>query len=163
LAKEVGIHANWEQYTALVSWFPTPPQKAPSEYDMYCYSYRDTLHSGSQTMEIPWLDEASRMNPFTYNIVINTDTARENGLKDGDVIWIESNYGRKVRGPVKTTEGVHPQCLGIAATAGHWVKGQPIAYGKGINFNVLMELDMKHSDPTCLTIETSAKVKIYKA
>jgi molybdopterin-containing oxidoreductase family molybdopterin binding subunit len=163
LAEGVGVHADWEQYTGLVSWFPTPPQKAPPEYDMYCYSYRDTLHNGSQTMELPWLDEVSKMNPFTYNIVINADTARGKGLKDGDIIWIESNYGRKIKGPIKTTEGVHPQCLGIAATAGHWVKGQPIAYGKGVNFNVLMELDLEHSDPTCLTIETSAKVKIYKA
>ena len=162
LAEGAGVHAEWEQYTGLVSWFPTPPQKAPPEYDLYCYSYRDTLHTGGQTMENPWLDEASGMNPYTYNIVINTETARKKGLKDGDIIWIESNYGRKVKGPIKTTEGVHPQCIGIAATAGHWVKGQPIAYGKGVNFNVLMELDLEHSDPTSLNIETSAKVKIYK-
>jgi len=163
LAEGAGVHAEWEQYTGLLSWFPTPPHKVSSEYDLYCYSYRDTLHLGGQTMENPWLDEASRIGPFTYNIVVNKETAESKGLRDGDVIWIESNYGRKVKGPIKTTASVHPQCIGIAATAGHWVKGQPIAYGKGIHFNELMELDLEHSDPVSLSIETSAKVKIYKA
>jgi len=163
LAEGVGLHYDWEQYTGLVSWFPTPPQKAPSEYDLYCYSYRDTLHTGSGTQENPYLDEASGMNSFTYNIVINTETAKKKGLKDGDVIWIESDYGRKTKGPIKITEGVHPQCIGIAATAGHWVKGQPIAYNKGVSYNKILQLDLKHSDPVSMTIETATKVKIYKA
>jgi len=162
LAEGAGVHAQWEQYTGLVSWFPPVTHKVSGEYDLYCYSYRDTLHSGGQTMENPWLDEASRMNPYTYNIVINSETAKEKGLKEGDIIWVESNYGRKTKGPIKTTECVHPQCIGIATTAGHWVKGQPIAYGKGVYFNELIELDLEHSDPVSLSIETSAKVKIYK-
>jgi len=163
LAESVGVSTEWEQYTPLVSWFPTPPNKVKGDYDMYCYSYRDTLHSGGQTMENPWLDEASRMNPYTYNIVINAETAEIKGLKEGDIIWVESNYGRRTKGPIKITEAVHPQCIGIAATAGHWVKGQTIAYGKGVYFNELMELDLEHCDPVSLSIETSAKVKIYKA
>jgi len=114
-------------------------------------------------MENPYLDEASQMNPQIYNIVINTDTAKKKGFKDGDIVTIESNYGRKTTGPLKLTECVHPQCIGIATTAGHWVKGQPIAYGKGVHFNVLMELDLEHSDPVCLSVETAAKVKVYKA
>ena len=163
LAESVGVSTEWEQYTPLVSWFPTPPNKVLGEYDLYCYSYRDTLHTGGQTMENPWLDEASRMNPYTYNIVINSETAQVKGIEEGDIIWVESNYGRKTSGPVKLTESVHPQCIGIATTAGHWVKGQPIAYGNGVYFNELMELDLEHCDPVSLSIETSAKVKIYKA
>jgi len=31
-------------------------------------------------MEQPWLDEASRMNPYTYNITINARTARKKGM-----------------------------------------------------------------------------------
>ncbi|MCX6013024.1 MAG: molybdopterin-dependent oxidoreductase [Chloroflexi bacterium] len=164
IAEKAGVHANWDQYTGLVSWFPNPVHKVgDSEYDLYCYSYRSTLHTGGQTHENIWLDEASRMNPWLYSIVINTDTAKKKGLKEGDIIVIESNYGRKTKGPVKLTETVHPRCVGIATTAGHWVKGQPIAYGKGVYFNELLELDLEHSDPVSLSLETSAKVKIYKA
>jgi len=163
LAESVDIHVNWEQYTGLISWFATPPHKASSEFDLYCLSYRDTLHTGSGTMEIPLLDEASSINPFTYNIAINDETARQKRLQDGDIICIESDGGRTIKGPIKTTQGIHPEVIAIAATAGHWVKGQPIAYGKGVNFDVLVELDLQHLSPVNLNMETSVKVKISKA
>jgi molybdopterin-containing oxidoreductase family molybdopterin binding subunit len=162
LAESVDIHVDWNQYTGLVSWFPTPSNKETGEYDLYCMSYRDTLHTGSGTMQIPLLDEASHLSPYTYNIVINESTAKKRGLKSGDVITIESNYGRKIEGPLKTSQGIHPEVIAIATTAGHWVKGQPIAYGKGVNFDVLVELDLEHVDPTVFNIETSVKVKITK-
>ena len=102
------------------------------------------------------------MNPYTYNIVINTDTARRKGLKDGDIIEIESYNGQKIEGPIKTMEGCHPQVIAIAGTAGKWSKGQPIAFGKGVNFDTLLFLDLEHADPTSLNLETSAKVRISK-
>ena len=123
---------------------------------------RDILHSGSGTMEQPWIDEASRINPYTYNITINVDTAREKEIKDNDMIEIETYQGRKVRGTVKLVEGQHPQTVGIAATAGHWAKGQPIAKGKGVNFDNLLPLDLEHTDPICGNIETAVRVKITK-
>jgi len=160
LAEGAGVHANWEQYSGLVSWFPTPPHKATNQYDLYCLSYRDILHTGSGTMQLPLVDEASRMNPYTYNIVIHTDTAKQKGLADGDIIEIESDHGRIINGPIKISQGIHPDVIAIAATAGHWAKGQPIAYSKGVHFDKLIELDMEHVDPTNLNMETSVKVKI---
>jgi molybdopterin-containing oxidoreductase family molybdopterin binding subunit len=160
LAEGAGVHANWEQYSGLVSWFPTPPHKATNQYDLYCLSYRDILHTGSGTMQLPLVDEASRMNPYTYNIVIHTDTAKQKGLADGDIIEIESDHGRIINGPIKISQGIHPDVIAIAATAGHWAKGQPIAYNKGVHFDKLIELDMEHVDPTNLNMETSVKVKI---
>ena len=147
----------------LISWFPCTIHKLDNpEYDLYCYSYRDVLHSGSATMEQPWIDEASRMNPYTYNITINADTARKKGIKDGDTIEVETYQGRKVAGSVKLLEGQHPQTVGIAATAGHWAKGQPIARGKGTNFDTLLPIDLEHMDPVCGNIETAVRVKVRK-
>ena len=103
------------------------------------------------------------MNPHIYNIVINRDTGTAKGLADGDIVTVESNYGRKTTGPIILSDCEHPKCIGIASTAGHWVKGQKIAYNQGVHFNVLMELDLEHTDPVCLSIETAAKVKVYKA
>ena len=113
-------------------------------------------------MEQPWLDEASKMNPYTYNITMNRSTAFKKGLKEGNVIEVESFSGRKVYGRLKLLEGQHPQVLGIAANAGHWAKGQPIAKGKGTNFDTLLELDQEHLDPISTTIETSAKTRVRK-
>ena len=120
------------------------------------------MHSASMTMEQPWLDEASQMNPYTYNITMNATTGRQKGLKDGDVIEVESYQGRKVTGTVKMLEGHHPQTVGIAATAGHWAKGQPVARGKGTNFDNLLPMDHEHTDPISGNIETSVRVSVKK-
>ncbi len=160
---ETGIFMDPEQYTPLISWFPCTTHKVEDpKYDLYCYSYRDTIHSATMTMEQPWLDEASRMNPYTYNITMNAETGKAKGLEDGDRIEIETYQGRKATGTVKLMEGHHPNTVGIAATAGHYAKGQPIAKGKGTNFDNLLPLDWEHMDPICGTIETSVRVSIRK-
>lgn len=114
-------------------------------------------------MEQPWLDEASRMNPYTYSICMNEDTAKKKGLKDGDEILVETVTGRKVTGRLKTMRGHHPETCSIAACSGHWADGLPIARGKGTNFDNLLELDLKHSDPISLNIETAARVRVMKS
>jgi len=161
--KETGIGMAPDHYTPLISWFPCTIHRVKDpEYDLYCYSYRDILHHASSTMEQPWLDEASRMNPYTYNITLNTATGKRNGLNDGDTVEVESYQGRKVSGTVKLMEGHHPQTIGIAGTAGHWAKGQPIARGRGTNFDNLLPTDFEHMDPVCGNIETAVRVKVRK-
>ncbi|MBI4296800.1 MAG: molybdopterin-dependent oxidoreductase [Chloroflexi bacterium] len=162
IMKELGMDYDFTQFTPFISWTPCWVHTDNQEYDLYCFSYRDTLHTGSSTMEQPWLDEASRMNPYTYTITMNTDAARTRGLKDGDIIEVESVSGRKVRGQLKLMEGQHPQTMGIAACSGHWAKGLPIAKDKGTNFDQLLELDLQHVDPVTWGIETSVRVKVRK-
>ena len=160
---EVGINLDWDQYTPFLSWFPCAPHlvKDP-QYDLYSFSYRDIIHTSSSTMETPWLDEVSAMNPYTYNVTMNADTAQKKGLKDGDLIEIESSYGHKVTGRLKARKGQHPETLAIMGTAGHWAKGQPIAKGKGTNFNLLMEARLEECDPVTLNLELCLKVKATK-
>ncbi len=163
ITREIGLDIDLNQYTPLCTWFPCSIHSVENPaYDMYCYSYRDTLHTGSHTMEQPWLDEASSMSPYTYNITMNRDTAAQKGLKDGDLIELETVAGYKVQGTLKTMGGQHPRTIGIAACSGHWGKGMPIARGKGTNFNTLMTFDMKHIDPLVLTTEMCARVKVGK-
>jgi len=163
ITEEIELKVNMEQYTPLISWFPCSIHQVDDpSFDLYCLSYRDILHTGSHTMEQPWLDEASRMNPYTYNITMNRSTAKEKGLNDGDIIAIEANTGGKIQGPLKLMEGHHPQTMGIAACNGHWARGMPIARGKGVNFDILMANDLQHVDPISLNIETAVRVKVKK-
>jgi anaerobic selenocysteine-containing dehydrogenase len=146
--EKTGLGIDLDAYTPLISWYPSTIHKVEDpKYDLYCYSYRDILHSASQTMEQPWLDEASLMNPYTYHITMNADTAKEKGIKDGDAVEVETYQGRKVTGAVKLLRGHHPLALGIAACSGHFAKGLPIASGKGSNFNTLLPIDFEHIDP----------------
>jgi anaerobic selenocysteine-containing dehydrogenase len=160
---QIGLNLNWEQYTPFISWFPCAPHLVKDhQYDLYCFSYRDIVHMASATMETPWLDEVSAMNPYTYNVTMNADTAKRKGLKDGDPIEIESAYGHRVTGTLKVRKGQHPETLAIMGTAGHWAKGQPIAHGKGTNFNTLMEARLEECDPVSLNLEVCLKVKVKK-
>jgi anaerobic selenocysteine-containing dehydrogenase len=162
-AKVAGVNLEWEQFTPLISYFtPQVAREEAGEFDLYSFSYRDILHNGTYTMEFPWLDEVSRQNPYTYNITMNADTANKKGLKDGDLICLESSYGRKTTGYLKTMQGLHPRCVAIAACSGAWAKGAPIAYGKGTNFNILLESDFKHACPVCWSQETATMIKVYK-
>jgi len=39
-------------------------------------------------MEQPWIDEASRMNPYTYNITMNADTGRKTQVYNPDCMVV---------------------------------------------------------------------------
>jgi hypothetical protein len=59
-------------------------------------------------------------------------------------------------------KGIQRQAVGIAACSGHWANGMPIAKGKGTNFDILLEMDLKHQDPVCLNMETAVRVSVRK-
>lgn len=161
--KKTGLFMDPAQYTPLISWFPTTIHKVTDpEYDLYCYSYREILHSTSQTMEQPWIDEASRMNPWTYNITMNVATGRRKGLKDGDLVEVETYLGRKEKGTVKLFEGHHPLAVGISSVSGHFARGQPIARGKGSNFNNILPMTFEHTDPVAGNLECCVRVTVRK-
>ncbi|MFQ5848015.1 MAG: molybdopterin-dependent oxidoreductase [Candidatus Methylomirabilales bacterium] len=150
-------------YSPLPEWLPCPTHTVEDpRYDLFAFYYRDVLHTNAFTMQNPWLDEASQMDPYTYRISLNTTTARRRGIADGDRIRVESSAGRRVSGRAKLTEGIHPEGVGISACAGHWTRHQPIAQGKGVFFNDLLEVDYKHTSPVNLNLDLCAKVRVFK-
>ncbi len=163
MGEKLGIHMDWEQYTPLLSYFPPVIYKeGGAEHDLIAFSYRDILHAGNVTAEIPWIDEISQMNPYTYNISMNTETAKKKGLKEGDTIYVENTRGMKASGKLKLMKGMHPQVVGMVGSLGGWARGQPVARGKGAFFNDLVILDHKHICPVCGSLETAIRVKVYK-
>ncbi len=164
VADQFGVELDYSHYEALPDWNPCPSHMVKDkQYDLWSFYYRDVLHTNSFTMENPLLDEASQMTPYSYNISLNASTARRKGIKNGDLIWLESSYGRKVKGKANVTEGIMPEAVGIAACAGHWTKGMPLALNKGTFYNDLIEIDYEHMDPANLNMDLCAKVKVYKA
>jgi anaerobic selenocysteine-containing dehydrogenase len=138
---------------------PSHGCKTPG-FDLYAFYYRDIIHTNSYTMENPWLDEAARLDPYSYAIAINADVGRNKGLVDGAPIRVETETGRKVEGRVKLMQGIHPEGLGIAACAGHWGDGMPVAKGKGVFFNELLELDWEHASPINFNLDLCVRVKV---
>jgi molybdopterin-containing oxidoreductase family molybdopterin binding subunit len=159
-----GLDVPMEYYSALVEYLPCVSHKCDNDgFDFYTFYYRDTLHTNSFTMENAWLDEAAQLDPYSYNIAMNTASGLNRGLEDGDMIWLETERGRKVKGRVHLTQAIHPEGLGIAALCGHWAKGMPVAKGKGIFYNELLELDWDYVNPVNLTLDLCSKVKVTRA
>jgi molybdopterin-containing oxidoreductase family molybdopterin binding subunit len=155
---------DWKFYTPLAEWFPCPSHEVTDpEFDLTAFSWRPSFHTQSSTQNNPWLDELSLRDPFVYLIQINSGTGQEKGLKDNDIVWIENKRGRRIKGPVKLVEGMHPEQLGIAGCHGHWARGTPIARGKGQFFDDLIIVDKHHTDSLTQGTDACVKVKIYKA
>ena len=164
IAEPRGLEIPEDYYQPMPDWLPCGSHECQStEHDCYAFYYRDTLHTNSYTMENAWLDETARLDPYSYNIVLNTTTGEAKGLATGDMIWVEGETGRKVKGRVRLTEAIHPEGVGIAALAGHWGDGMPVAKGKGVFFNDLLEIDWAHSSPVNLNLDLCAKAKVSKA
>ncbi|MBI3090596.1 MAG: molybdopterin-dependent oxidoreductase [Candidatus Tectomicrobia bacterium] len=163
LAEPRGWHIPREYYSPLPSFLPCVSHEETSEqHDLYAFYYRDAIHTNSFTMENPWLDETAQLDPFSYTAAMHSEAGRRKGLKDGDWVWIESVKGRRIRGRVHLTEAIHPEGLGIAACAGHWTEAQPIAKGKGVFINDLLEVDMEHSSPANLNLDLCVKVGVTR-
>jgi anaerobic selenocysteine-containing dehydrogenase len=162
IAGELGIELDWEHYSAVPEWFPIPPHLVTDpQYDLYCFNNCDVLHAASTTAEQPWIDEAGGMNPYTYNITMNADVARQKGLKDGDRLELESDKGNKVQGVLKVREQ-HPETITIMGRAGHWSPGLPVARGKGVGFQFLMDNTFRDCCPVTWHPEPCVKVKVAK-
>jgi molybdopterin-containing oxidoreductase family molybdopterin binding subunit len=157
-----GLKIPREYYEPLPDFLPCLSHGCKKEgFDFYAFYYRDVIHTNSFTHENPWLDEAAQLDPISYTIAVNADSGRKRGLADGQLVWVEVESGRKVKGRLHLTQGIHPEGLGIGGCAGHWAeKGLPIAKGKGVFFNELLELDWAHSSPVNINLDLCAKVKV---
>jgi anaerobic selenocysteine-containing dehydrogenase len=161
IAEPRGLRIPLEYYEPMPDFLPCRSHCCTEpEFDLYGFYYRDTIHANSFTMENPWLDEAAQLDPFSYTIAMNADVGKRKDLVDGQSVWVESEKGRRVKGRIKLTQAIHPEGLGIAACAGHWGDGMPVAKGKGVFFNELLEIDWDHCSPSNLNLDLCVKVKV---
>jgi molybdopterin-containing oxidoreductase family molybdopterin binding subunit len=161
IARAHGLDWDDAYYGPLPRWLPCPSHEVrDAAYDLYGFYYRDTLHTNSFTTENAWLDEAARLDPFSYTIALNASTGRRKGFREGQEVWLESPHGRRVRGRLHLTEAIHPECVGVGGCAGHWARTLPVARGKGVFFNDLLEIDWAHTSPVNLNLDTCVKLRI---
>jgi molybdopterin-containing oxidoreductase family molybdopterin binding subunit len=154
---------DWSRFKPLPDWYPCPSHiHTGGDFDMYAFYWRAVMHTNSMTMQNPWLDEIARQDPYVYTIQINRETASKKGFKDGDEVYVENIKGHKISGRLILTEGIHPEHIAIAACAGHWTPYQPVARGKGVFFNDLIEMDVTHIDPLTLNQDICVRVRVYK-
>ena len=153
-------------FQALPSWIDHPEHEAPEEFDMYAVNWK----IGSRAFGMGGLEELSpvreiqlRQSLETNSILLNAQTAREKGLKDGDHVVCESQYGGKVEGVVMTTQLIQPQCAGFAGNFGRKAMFMGPYSQQGSNYNQLLSAADGEFDPVVGGIEITAAIKVTKA
>lgn len=159
---QMGIKWDLTPYSPVPIWIPCEANEDDEEYDLIATNCKVPTHQFSITTENLWIDEVARNNPYTYNIMVHTSTARQKGLKTGDWVCVESRHG-KYTGRLKVTELVHPSCVNSCGTFGHWAKGLPISERKGVLHNALLPRpNLDRIDTLSGQIDMCVRVKIYK-
>ena len=164
VTEEMGI-PDWDisDYQPLPDWKPCPPYERKSQdYDLYAVNYKLLAHTWSRTIDNVWLSEMGDYDPYAYYILINSQTAKRKGIRDGDLICLQTERGDRVEGEAKVTECVHPEVVGIGGTFGHWAKGLPVAKGKGVHFNTLIPINLECIDKVSAAVDCCVKVKVSK-
>ncbi len=152
----------FDEYQPLPEYKPLPTHEAPAEFDLYAVNYK-TPTFGMYSMDNPYLMElTNRYDPYTMNAWINAATAKTKGLKDGDLVWVESYIGTKVPAEIKVSECIHPEVVAIGGAFGRWSRHMNPASTEGPHWNTLVSYEMKYVEPIAGGFEMNAKVKLHK-
>jgi anaerobic selenocysteine-containing dehydrogenase len=131
-------------------------------YPLMLSSYQPMLNVENGNQNYPWSQEIFLVMHgvgWTNFAEINKATASALGIKDKDLVWVESPFGRiKVR--ARVIGGVHPQVVSIARGQGHY-SGGSWQKGIGVNPNEIVGVDYDHLSGQSAIFNT--RVRVYKA
>ena len=151
----------WDDYQPLPTAELDPVHQEPPEYDMYGMFYKDIQLNFGESLSNPWIKDIVYRDPVHIALMLNPKTAEKKGLKPLDIVKVESPTGM-LYGRIGTTEGIHPDALGVSnalsrAKTKH--KGVPHAGG---HFNDLLPYDLRNTDAVTGQPETVCRLKITK-
>jgi anaerobic selenocysteine-containing dehydrogenase len=132
------------------------------KYPLLLLPYQPLMVVENGSQNYPWAQEIFLpMNGVGWQtlVEINSDTARTLGLKDGQVVWVESPF-QKIKAKVKFSEGVHPGTVAIPFGQGHYSYGT-WQKGIGVNPNEIIGVDYDTISGQAAFFNT--RVKVYKA
>lgn len=167
----IQLKPNNDFHTKALHPFPTyspDPQiagdtAAPPEYDLWVIHAKTLLHSMTNPMANAWIAEVTQLfDPYSMNIIMNTQTAKARGLKNGDSVVVESMFG-KTTGQIRVTELVGPEVIGMHGCFGFKATSLPPYAKFGPHVNELGTMDEKYICPISTGFENRMRVKVYKA
>lgn len=126
-----------------------------SKHPYILTSGKTAIHTNGHTQNVPYLNMLMKDNP----VWVNTQTAKKEGLKSGDKIYLE-NETAKEKATVFVTEGIRPDTLFAYMGFGRSSSKLKRTAGDGTNLSKLLPLE---KGPICSTMITNVGVKIVKA
>jgi len=139
--------------------FPTPHLEA-TDFPFYLITFKKMYRNQSgNTATNPILNT---LGPDTQEngVVINAQTAQEKGIKNGELVVIETRIG-KIEGKAVLTQGIRPDTLAVSYHFGQQGIGLPDYAKKGMWVNSVLEL---HPDVVSgMNSFNDSKCKLYKS
>ena len=132
------------------------------KYPLYLSTYEPLLNVENGSQNYPWAQELFLVmhgSGWTNFAEINSKTAKGLGIRDGDMVWVESPFN-KIEARARVFEGIHPYVVSIANGQGHYARGR-WAKGIGVNPNEIIGVDYDHLSGQSAFFNT--RVKVYKA
>ena len=167
-ANNVTVPAGMDKYSAffqaLPTWIPHPEHEAPGRVR----SLRRELEDWHPAFGMGGFEELAQIRSATEtsldvnSILVNRATARDKGLKDGDEVLCESQYGGQQRGFVLTTELLHPKTVGFPGNFGRTAMFMGPQAREGVNYNQLLSARDGEFDPVIGGVEITAAVRLTK-
>ena len=152
-------------YQALPVWRPNNAASAPAEFDMYAVVWRTPAFMfdlSSVENNALLHDIVDHWDPYQFVVMINRKTAKEKGIQDGQMVTVESPYG-KTQAKVLLTEVIHPETVGFPGGLKRSSLGLSPLARKGTNFNCLAPIDDGTFEPMTGGLDTCVKVKVRAA
>jgi anaerobic selenocysteine-containing dehydrogenase len=153
----------FDLYRPVPHWVENSEFRAPEEFDLWAINWRTPYHSNDSSNVIgnPWLTEINEKDPTDGVVCINTVTANGKALEEGDLVFVESRYG-KIEGKLHISELFHPDAVGISGCYGlGTIQSNPLNRG-GPHFNSLLPIEDKTLEGVSAGIEIAPRVKVYK-
>jgi len=133
-----------------------------NSYPLLLSTYQPLLNVENGSQNYPWAQEMFLVTHgvgWTNFAEMNRHTAQALGIKDGDMVWVESPFSKlKVR--ARVFEGIHPRVVSIASGQGHHAYGS-WAKDIGVNPNEIIGVDYDHLSGQAACFNT--RVRVYKA
>jgi anaerobic selenocysteine-containing dehydrogenase len=131
-------------------------------YPLVLATYFPLLDIDNGNQNYPWVQEIYMVlhgQGWSNFIEMNTELAHALDIEDGDMVWVESPFG-KLQGKARVFQGIHPEVIAIANGQGHWACGR-WARGMGVNPNSILGVDYDQLSGQSAFFNT--RVKVYKA
>ena len=152
-----------ELFKPIPHWVESSELRAPEGYDLWAINWK-TPYIGNDAGNLtgnPWLAEIYAKDPWESVILLNPAAAARKKLKDGDVVVVESRYG-KIEGRLRVSELFHPDTVGVGGSYGLGTCQSNPLNRVGPNFNALLSIDPITFDAVSGGQDTAPAVKVTR-
>ncbi|MFC1988995.1 molybdopterin-dependent oxidoreductase [Chloroflexota bacterium] len=132
------------------------------KYPLLLSTYQPLLNIENGSQNYPWAQEIYLVmhgRGWTNFAEINSETAHALGIRDGDMVWVESPLS-KIMTKARVFEGIHPQVVSVSSGQGHYAYGR---WAKDIGANPNEIIDVDYDSMSGQAAFFNTRVRVYKA